>query len=67
MDRAFLLKRLFRRLEDSDDVGSKCSVSPVGIVFSRRVVLDASGKVENLFSEGVVGDDHYAFHRSLPV
>src|SRR5467141_1152608 len=67
LDRTFLLERLFRRLEDSDDIGSECSVSPVGIALSRRVVLDTSGEVENLLSQSIVRDDHHAFYGSLPV
>src|SRR5205807_9600326 len=61
LDRAFLLERFPRRLEDSDDIGSQCSVSPVGIVFSRRVVFYAHGKMENLLSQGVVGYDYHTF------
>src|SRR5438309_4319223 len=67
LDRAFLYERLFRCLEDSDDIGSEYSVRPVGIGFSGRVVLDAPGEVENLFSQSIVRDDHNAFHSSLPV
>src|SRR5260370_42002310 len=62
LDRTFLFERFFRRFEDSDDIGSKCSVSPVGILFGRRVVLDASSEVENLFSQCVIRDDHHAFY-----
>src|SRR5436853_5745143 len=61
LDRAFLLERFPRRLEDSDDIGSQCSVSPVEIMFSRRGVFYARGKLENLLAQSVVVDDHHAF------
>src|SRR5881409_1169109 len=67
LDRTFLLERFFRGLEDSDDIGSECSVGPIGIVLSSQVVLDASGEVEDLLSQSVVRNDHHTLHSSLPM
>src|SRR3989442_6575979 len=63
LDRTFLLERLFRRLQDSDDIGSQCSVSPVGIALSRRDVLDTSGKMENLLSHSIIPKEHHTLHQ----
>jgi len=64
VNRAFLHERLFRCLEDADNIGSEYSVNPVGIRFGGRVVLDAPSEVENFLSQGVVWDDHHSFNSS---